>query len=146
MTVPEAVAAMGEAMVAREAVIFDPPAGADPVAFEPGHDTVSIDGLIVRFTDYYSPAGRHEPNWIMWCNHPHHAKKCSKRRGAVPQYERHHGIIEPLAFLHCWHAMPWPTEEGKKTHALENPSQEAVDAFVAAHEEELIDVCARSGR
>ena len=106
----------------------------------------SIGGLLVRFTPYYTKAGKYEPNWIMRCSKPGCRAGCHKRRGATVKFEAHYGIIEPLAFLHCWHEVEWPTKPTITSHALENPSPAAVTAFVEAHGDELRDVCKRAGR
>ena len=104
----------------------------------------SIDGLIVRFTHYKTKLGKSEPNWLMRCRNC--SSNCNKRRGATPAHEKNYGLIEPLAFLHAWHDMEWPTAPNKTTHALNNPSQEAVSRFAEDHREELLEVCQRAGR
>ena len=104
----------------------------------------SVGGIMVRFWDYYSPAGRHEPNWTMTCEKC--PKPCVKRRGATVAYERRHGIIEPLAFLHAWHEVEHPSKPGIASHALETPTPAAVDAFALAHADELKEVCKSAGR
>ena len=97
------------------------------------------------FDDYWTPEGRHEPNWVMLCK-KHRDGKCSKRRGAIPAYESKFGIIEPLAWLHVWHSIEWPSKPTITSHAKETPANELVWAFAEAHKEELMDVCRRAGR
>jgi len=108
-----------------------------------GPETRSVGGIIVTFHDYYTPAGRHEPHWVMGCA-AHRNGQCSKRKGALPKNERRHGVIEPLAFLHAWHEVAGPTKPTIKSHALETPTPAAVDAFAMAHREELLDVVRRA--
>ena len=123
--------------------MFAPPAVEEPL-FTPGEDVVSIDCILVRFANYVNKrTGKYEPNWLMRCS-TH--KNCTKRRGATQDFEKHHGLVEPLAFLHCWHAVVWPTKPTKLTHAQENPTQESVDLFVLEHADELKEVCRRAGR
>ena len=123
-----------------------PPGGETPKKNESkrGPPTPSIGGLIVRFWDYYSPAGKHEPNWTMKCDKCLGGRRgCHKRKGASVETESRHGIIEPLAFLRAWHAMV-PRDD--QTHASINPTQEDVDRFAVAHADELLAVCRVAGR
>ena len=109
-----------------------------------GPVVASIDGLEVVFDNYFSPAGKHEPNFVMFCQK--HQGGYHKRRGCTERFEKEFGIIEPLAFLHCWHAVEWPTKPTIGSHPQENPSKEAVRAFAVAHAEELREVCRKCGR
>jgi len=106
----------------------------------------SVNGLTVQFRPYVDPNGVYTPNWVMWCEHPDHRKGCYKRRGATAAHEAHHGVIEPLAFLHCWHGIEWPSRPGVRSHAAENPTQEDVDRFVAVWKAELEEVARNAGR
>ena len=45
-----------------------------------------------------------------------------------------HGRLEPVAFLHAWRDMPL---DGDRPHRLQNPPAHLVDAYVAAHKDEL---------
>jgi len=104
-----------------------------------------IGGVKVYFDPYVSARGVPEPNWQALCER-HLPGTCKKRRGCTKEFEKHHGIIEPLAFVHVWESMAWPTKPGVPTHAREMPSQAAVDRFVAEHHDELVELCGRCGR
>ena len=106
----------------------------------------SFNGCKVVFKHYTDPNGVYQPNWVMWCRNPDHKAGCHKRRGATEAYEAHHGIIEPLAFLHEWADIPWPSRPGVKSHALENPSQEDVNRLVAERRADLEEVARMAGR
>ena len=104
-----------------------------------------LDGAKVMF-DYYvnKQTGRAEPNWKLRCRFCEGF--CVKRRGALPKFEARHGIVEPLAFLQCWHLMEWPSKPRVKSHALDEPTQEAVDAYLEEHAAELrglLELCNR---
>ena len=108
----------------------------------PGEDVASLDGITVRFNDWVTKAGKAEPNWTMKCKY--HAS-CNKRRGAVAAHMARHGKVECLAFLHAWHEVKFPTHPKYTTHAQETPTPEAVDAVVAAHRDELLEICRKAG-
>jgi hypothetical protein len=95
----------------------------------------------VCFKNYQNKlSGALEPNWRIKCGLPDCQKGCDKRRGATERHEAHHGIIEPLAFLLCWRCMDWPSKPRVTTHRQDEPTQEAVGAFVAEHAKELRDI------
>jgi hypothetical protein len=95
-------------------------------------------GCRLFFKQYLAPGAAHPvPNWYMKCNH--HGS-CGKRKGTNAKATATHGDIEPIAFLHAWHELPWPRPGGKPTHALENPSADAVDAMVAMYADEFADI------
>jgi len=102
----------------------------------------SLFGIRVCFDPYITPAGVYEPNWQMYCVRTGR----TKRRGCAVAHESHHGIVEPLAFLHAWHDIDWPTKPTIKSHTRETPRQEAVDRIVADHRAALEEVCRRAGR
>ena len=107
---------------------------------------ISFNGCRVWFHgSYVTPQGVHQPNWVMECRNPEHGH-CQKRRGATVEFERHHGAIEPLAFLHAWVPLHWPTKPGVPSHARENPSQAQTDAVVAEFRSQLEEVCRQVGR
>ena len=71
---------------------------------------------------------------------------CETRRGAVPGYEKEFGEVEPLAFLHAWHAINWPTSDKITSHAQEWPRKDLVRDFAREHGEALKEVCRAAGR
>jgi len=111
--------------------------------FDKGVEAIGPGGVKVRFTPYISPEGKYQPNWTLKCTYH---QGCNKRRGATQAFEKHHGVIEPPAFLFCWHEVRWPTDPSKLTHAQENPTQESVDRYVEAHAEEMKEICREVGR
>ena len=100
----------------------------------------ALDGMQVRLFSSYTNTntGIDEPHWKAKCKF--HAD-CEKRRGIIPRFKKHHGEIEPLAFCHAWHLMETPSKPGIPTHSRDNPSQAAVDAYIAAHASELPRSC-----
>ena len=100
-----------------------------------------LDGCKILFTPYVTPLGVPQPNWQLKC--PYH-ESCFKRRGALPQFQREFGEVEPLMFLHAWSHVAWPTKPGVPTHARENPTDDAVRAYGLAHLEELKKVMAEA--
>ena len=105
----------------------------------------SLFGLKVKYKVYMNPTtGIPEPNWRMKCGQGH--PNCSKRRGALAQFERKHSKIEPLAFLHAWNEVAWPSKPTVPSHARETPSASAVKRFAEEHEQELLAVCQLCGR
>jgi hypothetical protein len=108
-----------------------------------GVPTESLDGLMVQFNRYVNPRGKEEPHSVCQCDrHP----DCTKRRGSVEAYEKEFGRIEPLAFLHAWHQVHFPTKPCVLTHAQDNPPKAAMRAIAIARRAELEDVCDRAGR
>ena len=105
----------------------------------------SLNGLKVKFKVYMNTkTGIPEPNWRMKCGQGH--PNCFKRRGALEQFERKHGRIEPLAFLHAWNDVVWPSTPTVASHARETPSASAVKRYAEEHGQELLEVCQRCGR
>jgi hypothetical protein len=106
----------------------------------PKGTTNSLFGIMVTWCDYINNKGLREPNWIMQCKkHP----GCKKRRGCV--FSKNCGPIEPLAFLHVWHEIQWPTDPNKKTHAQECPATADVVRFAEEHRDELLAICKTVG-
>ena len=106
----------------------------------------SLNGLLVQYHRYMNKrTGREEPHWILVCTSCG-VPGCSKRRGAIPSMEKTYGEVEPLAFLHAWHDIPWSTHPTKATHALETPSKEAVRELAETHLELFRNVCREAGR
>jgi len=122
---------------------FLPPPLAD---WKVGDEVVGIDGRRLRYTNYMNKKGKREPNWSIKCDRCPPEAACGKRRGAIPQFEKAHGVIEPPAFLQVWHDMPWPSHPSKKNHRAEAATDEAVARYVAEHREELEDICRKAGR
>ena len=104
--------------------------------------TDSIDGVKILFDPCVTPAGKHEPHFLLQCN----KHGCVKRRGCTEAHERRHGVIEPLAWLHAWHEVEWPTKPSIMSHVGEPPTNDSVDRIVEARRAELEDVCRRAGR
>jgi len=96
-----------------------------------------LDGCEVIYDPYTTPLGKPAFNYLLKC--PHHTG-CMKSRGDVPAHCRHYGDVEPLAFLHAWSHIPWPTDGGKQTHRLENPAAREVAEYAKAHLQELQDL------
>ena len=97
----------------------------------------ALDGCSVSWQPATDTSGKPMWNWRLKC--PFHPS-CYKRRGCGPQFCRNFGKAEPLAFLHAWAHVPWPSADGKPTHALEMPSDQAVRDYAAAHLDELEDL------
>jgi len=97
-----------------------------------------VDGSKACFKNYLH-TGAAEPyaNYQIKCGNSQHRKDCHKTRGA--QYCTAHGHLEPLAFLHAWRELNWPWPGAKASHALEDPSGEAVEEYLRAHGAELQD-------
>ena len=57
--------------------------------------------------------------------------------GATDKNTRALGVLEPLAFLHAWHAMSWEEGPERRSHATARPSPEEVQAFYDLHRMEL---------
>lgn len=76
-------------------------------------------------------------NWIFSC--PHHGGSCQRTLGVVPRNTRHHGDLEPLAFLHVWRDVP----PGPQGHRKTNPKPEDVTAFFNAYQGELAELAAQ---
>ena len=97
------------------------------------------DGLFNAQISYKAYAqvegGKAYRNYIIKCTHC--PGTCSKTAGRVAKNMRKHGELEPLAFLHSWLEVE-ATED--KAHTLCDPSADAVDAFLANHEDELKDL------
>ena len=104
-----------------------------------------MDGLKIRYHVYPNPTGKLEPHWILYCNNPDHGGACEKRKGATPRNEAVFGEIEPVAYLHAWHAIEWPTDPKKATHAQENPTKAQVREIAERRGAELAEVCRRAG-
>ena len=122
---------------------FAPPLGEDSVQ---GPLVDSLHGIKVQYNNYMNKkTGKAEPHWVLHCQSCG-ARGCSKRRGALPVFEKEYGEAEPLAFLHAWHDIPWATNPTKPTHAAEWPSKQAVRELAVAHEEFFKKVCREAGR
>ena len=100
----------------------------------------AIGGGHIAFDLYTTPAGKQYPNWKFLCNNPMHAN-CVKTKGSTEGNSKRHGLIEALAFLHAWRDVP--ITDPTKTHNGHPPTDEAVDAFVLAHKEELEEIAHR---
>ena len=110
-----------------------------------GVEATSVGGLRVRyFGDYVTKMGKHEPHWVLYCNRC--PKGCHKRRGIVPAHERMYGEIEPLAFLHAWADMEWPSKPTIPTHPRDNPKPADVTRMAELHRDALLAVCRAVGR
>jgi len=119
----------------------DPPAPPRR-AREPANWTHGMDECKVTFNPGYRAPGatRAYANYQITCaganaNCP---AKCHKTRGE--QFSSRHGDIEPLAYLHAWRYTPWPRDGGRKSHALQDPDEAAVDAMVRDHGVELREI------
>jgi len=111
---------------------------------EPGINIDGIGGVTLRFQDYKNTTtGRREPNWTTKCYVAGHGA-CGKRRGCC--HEKKYGNIEPVAFLHCWRDVNWPTNPKVPTHAKETPTPGAVARFIEEHREELEAIVRKAGR
>jgi hypothetical protein len=106
----------------------------------------SFNGRRVAFKHYTDPHGVYQPNWVMWCGNPDHRRDCHRRRGATAAHEAKHGIIEPLAFLHVWSDICWPTRPTVRPHACETVDQGSVDRLVAERRVDLEEVARMAGR
>ena len=112
---------------------------------EPRDYIVGPTGCKLVFKNYLPPgAAKPYLNWLLKCNH--HGSSCCKKKGAAAAFTATHGDIEPIALLHAWHEIPWPRPGGKRTHAQEEPTPDAVDAMVAMYAEEFADIHAEAMR
>ena len=103
-----------------------------------------LDGATIMFDPYVNPrTGRQEFNWKLKCRFH---ENCVKRRGAVPRFEARHGLIEPLGFLQCWETMETPSSIKVKSHVMDEPLKEAVDAYIAERAADLRDMSAKCSR
>ena len=62
-----------------------------------------------------------------------------KTRGRAEAFTARHGEIEPLAYLHCW-LMKYDSTVEQASRLQFEPSNDEIDAFVAAHRQGLLDV------
>jgi len=134
----------GAAGCGEDGSFFAPPEAKQKNPLPPKVD--SLDGLKIRYHVYPNPTGKLEPHWILYCNNPDHGGACEKRKGATPRNEAVFGEIEPVAYLHAWHAIEWPTDPKKATHAQENPTKAQVREIAERRGAELAEVCRRAGR
>ena len=95
-------------------------------SFVPG-----LEGAWIRYVPY-EYQGKHYYNYTITCGQ--HAG-CTKTRGR--QFCHTFGDIEPLAFLHAWRHVEFPTSPKKKSHPLDPPTPQAVEAYVNEHREDL---------
>ena len=122
--------------------MFVPPLIDDPPrrAREPGDFVDAVNGCKMNWKSYVTPAGRPAPNFKIKC--PYHYQ-CYKSRGSTDQFCSTYGAIEPIAYLHAWAEIPWPTTPKMGTHRQEAPSDDEVLAMLEAHRhefEELLSV------
>jgi len=99
-----------------------------------------LDGCKVAFKMYKHPIGKSYPNYRIQCTNPAH-DGCAKVKGEIPKLMNKYGPIGPLAFLHAWLSLDH-TED--KLHNVINPSDAAVQAYAAAHADELKEVMERA--
>ena len=99
-----------------------------------------IGGVEIAYSAYINPQGRQCFNWKIKCARPDHAPNCGKSRADIPRFCNTHGAIEPIAYLHVWHKMEWPTQPGIVSHARETPQAADVAAFVAEHGDALAEI------
>lgn len=128
--------------------IVAPPGPPPPRALRSGADRGTwldgLDGATIMFDPYVNPrTGRQEFNWKLKCRFH---ENCVKRRGAVPRFEARHGLIEPLGFLQCWETMETPSSIKVKSHVMDEPLKEAVDAYIAERAADLRDMLAKCNR
>ena len=108
-----------------------------------GDWTAGLDGALVRFEPYITPAGENGDNWVLAC--PRCGGDCHKSRGITDEYTRRFGAIEPRAFLHAWIPVTVPAGAKRKTHRGQFPTKEAVAAYAVAHRKELEEIAVRCG-
>jgi len=127
----------------------DPAPGNEP----PPRDAVEKDFVMVEGNGDFSVSfrvyvdaktGRPQPHFKLHCRR--HGACCEKRRGATPQHERRFGAIEPLAFLHAWHEINFPTKPTFTTHAQENPEKSEVERWATENKDEFLVMLAALGR
>jgi len=94
----------------------------------------AIDGCKVSYQPCGMSHGTRLWNWRLKC--PEHGG-CYKSIRDVDRHQARFGNIEPLAFLHAWAKVPWPTSPEMGTHAQETPSDDQVRDFALAHSGEL---------
>ena len=142
---PGAASSSGGAGVVAVGEFFPEPLADDLPQGHQGEKVESIGGILVQFNNYMNKrTGKFEPHWVMTCRAC--TGSCDKRRGAIPSYEKEFGEIEPLAYLHIWHDIEWPTKDAITTHAQEVPPKALVRTFAREHAEELKMVCRAAGR
>ena len=116
---------------------------------EPFDWQAGINGAVIGFHNWVNPEGVAVPNWRIKCPNPAHVlngRTCEKRRGAGGEFEARHGPIEPIAFLHCWLLINWPTDRKYKSHRFEPVPVDMLDRFVEEHRAELQAILERSNR
>lgn len=113
-------------------------------------EATRVQGLgdlgITHFVYVDPMTGKPQPHFKCLCKQEGHGISCQKCRGAIPRFERFHGVIEPIAFLHAWHAVPFPTTPAKVRHAQEEPTQEAVSELAWTFRKEFEDMARALGR
>jgi hypothetical protein len=130
----------------EEVISFAPPPRPEVVpavredttyAWEPGLDGAEVVHL------YYEPTNGDPPfwNWRLKCSR--HPQPCQKRKIDNERSRNRLGRIGPLAFLHAWHLLSDEERALTKTHARSDPNRAQVDAYAAAHREELEAICDR---
>ena len=94
-----------------------------------------LNGCDISFVLYITTSGKFEPHYKCHCFK--HGACCEKRKGKTLANQRRWGRIQPIAFLHAWHAIAFPSDPKYLTHAQEGPTDEMVDAWAADHREEF---------
>ena len=104
----------------------------------------ALDGCRVSYQPYIHPVtGKNAFNYVLKC--PLHSN-CFKSRADTPAFRTAYGDIEPLAYLHAWAPIPWPTPGGKKTHRGENTKREDVHRYAADNVDGLQELFSRLPR
>jgi len=83
----------------------------------------------IGFQVYEPPVGtggKAYPNWLCYC--PHHRRSCHTVRGVYRRSTLQFGLLEPIAWLHCWRDMPLD-ERGRH----QKPTPEQVAEWVRIH-------------
>ena len=108
-----------------------------PMAVEHGQASkrewdVAVEGLGEIAWQVYEPpsGGRPFGNWLMRC--PRH--NCVKTHRVTDASTRNFGVIETIAWVHCWRDLPCdPDTKAKHIDRKTAPSKEAIAAWIAAH-------------
>jgi len=77
-------------------------------------------------------------NWILRC--PRHGSSCLKKKIINAKSTARFGDIEPVAYVHAWIALEALPGH---THSFTNPTNVAVEEYVAAHRAELEEIVAK---
>ena len=118
-----------------------PPVPDDPpelrrAPVDPNKWVDGLDGARICYKDYHGYR-----SYKITCSGSCGKRGCEKVKGAAALEAR--GPLHVFAFLQAWREVQWPTDPSIKTHRLEDPSDEAVAAWIRNRSEDLASIAAQ---